>query len=138
MSIIETDFLAVLESDTCQVLCTGKTSRATGSKQPETGAWNLKRLLPVTEAEGIRGDPQPPTIGALLRHSRHDESSKALGQQVSPRFAAVKRGWLKWEETRSHWLRRQLTMLVAFQELTKRVYVHLEACNGAMRPPRVC
>lgn len=45
---------------------TGKTSRATDSKQPETGAWNLKRLLSVTEGESIRGDPQPPTIRSLL------------------------------------------------------------------------
>lgn len=46
--------------------CTGKTSRATDSKQPETGAWNLKRLLSVTEGESIRGDPSHPLSGLWL------------------------------------------------------------------------
>lgn len=112
------------------ITCIGKTPRATDSKQPETGGWNFKCLLFVTEkCKSITGDPQQPTIMSLVTYSYHDEFRKAVGQQISlPGFSCEI--WLvKMGKYFLQVVAETLTILVAFQELTKRVVLNLEAHN---------
>ena len=111
--------------------CIGKTPRATDSKQPETGGWNFKCLLFVTEkCKSITGDPQQPSIMSLVTYSYRDEFGKAVAQQISSLPVFSCEIWLvKMGKYLLQVVAETLTIRVAFQELTKRVVLNLEAHN---------
>lgn len=138
MNIIETDFWLFLSLTHAKYSVHRKNLQ--GHRLQATGNGCVEFKTPAVCHWGWEHQRRPPATHyqVSVRHSYHDEPSKALGQQVSLQYAVVKCGWLQWENTRSDWLQRQLTMLVAFQELTKRIHVNLEAWNGGVRPPRVC